>query len=165
FHVDPNIRDNDEETPLFVVETVQVARILIEELHGDIYVKNNEGLTAEEKIRSEGEFVAVADYLKTVRTRTSNGSSSVENSNGDVEHGNERLPPLPPNVTVNMGTTTEDEVPQEVDPAFRARIEELASREDFQGEEGQRQLRVLVTEAVRGVERESETRDVRRRVE
>ncbi|KAL8800042.1 MAG: hypothetical protein Q9182_005442 [Xanthomendoza sp. 2 TL-2023] len=165
FHVDPNIRDSDRETPLFVVETVQIARILIEELHCDISLKNDEGLTAEEKIRSEGEFVAVADYLKVVRMRTSNGSPLVDDSNEDVENGNERLPPLPPNVTVNMGTTTEDEVPEEVDPTFRARIEELASREDFQGEEGQRQLRELVTEAVRGVEQESEARAVRRRVD
>ncbi|KAI4245449.1 MAG: hypothetical protein L6R40_002510 [Gallowayella cf. fulva] len=166
FHVDPDIRDKDGETALFVTETVQIARILVEEMHCDISIANHDELIAEERIRSEGEFVTVADYLKTVRVRRANGSSVTthESNNVELEQVEEEpLPPLPPNVTVNMGTTTEDEVPEEADPAFRARIEELASRDDFQGVEGQRQLRELVTEAIRGVERESETRDVRRR--
>lgn len=165
FHVDVNITDEDGETSLFVAETVETAKILVEELHCDTSLKNDEGSTAEDKIRTEGEFVTVADYLKTVRTRTTSGSSPTDRPDGQSRQEEEPLPPLPPNVTVNMGTTTEDEVPEEVDPAFRARIEELASREDFQGEEGQKQLRELVTDAVRGVERDADGRDVRRRVE
>ncbi|KAL8748510.1 MAG: hypothetical protein Q9184_007254 [Pyrenodesmia sp. 2 TL-2023] len=160
-HVNPNICDEDGETPLFVAETVETAQILTEELHCDISHKNDEGITAEEKIRGEGDFVAVADYLKEVRMKDSNGV------NGEVQEGEEeqRPPPLPPNVTVNMGTATETDVPDEVDPVFRAKIEELAAREDFRDEEGQRRLKELVTEAVRGVERGAEEgRDVRRRV-
>ncbi|KAL8697334.1 MAG: hypothetical protein Q9201_007172 [Fulgogasparrea decipioides] len=162
FHVDPNIKDEDGETPLFVAETVEAAKILIEELHCDPAQKNDEELTAEEKIRSEGDFVAVADYLKEQRTRGGDTASPTGNGGEEAE---QRPPSLPPNVTVNMGTTTEDEIPDEPDPAFRAKIEELAAREDFQGEEGQRHLRELVTEAVRGVERDVEERYVRRRVE
>ncbi|KAL8910544.1 MAG: hypothetical protein Q9171_004166 [Xanthocarpia ochracea] len=165
FHVDPNIKDEDGESSLFVAETVETARILVEELNCDVSVKNHEGSTAEEKIRSEGDFVTIADYLKTVRSTATNGGSPTDTPDGDVRQEEEPLPPLPPNVTVNMGTTTEDEVPEEPDPAIRARIEELASREDFQGEEGQRQLRELVTEVVRGVERDVEGRDIRRRLE
>ncbi len=124
---------------------------------------NDEGVTAEEKIRVEGDFVVVADYLKEVRMRASDGA------NGEVQEmdgvGEQRPPPLPPNVTVNMGTATEDEVPEEVDPVFRAKIEELAARENFRDEEGQRRLKELVTEAVRGVERDSDGRDVRRRLD
>ncbi|RMZ85925.1 hypothetical protein DV736_g6521, partial [Chaetothyriales sp. CBS 134916] len=51
---------------------------------------------------------------------------------------------------------------QEPDPEFRRRIEELAGRDDFQTEEGQRQLRELITDAIRGA---SNDREVRRRVE
>ena len=165
FHVNVNITDEDGETSLFVAETVETSKILVEELHCDTSLKNNEGSTAEEKIRTEGDFVTVADYLKTVVTRTTSGSSPTDMPDGHRPQEEEPLPPLPPNVTVNMGTTTEDEVPEEVDPAFRARIEALASREDFQGEEGQKQLRELVTDAVREVERDADGRDVRRRVE
>ncbi|KAL8877499.1 MAG: hypothetical protein Q9198_004496, partial [Flavoplaca austrocitrina] len=153
-------KDEDGETSLFAVETVETATILVEELDCDTSLKNEEGLTAEEKIRTEGDFVTVADYLRTVSARAASGSSPNDVSDAQRRQEEEPLPPLPPNVTVNMGTTTEDEVPEEVDPTFRARIEELASREDFQGEEGQKQLRELVTDAVRKVE----GRDVRRRV-
>ncbi|KAI4103886.1 MAG: hypothetical protein LQ339_004003 [Xanthoria mediterranea] len=165
FHVDVNITDEDGETSLFVAETVETTKILVEELHCDTALKNNEGSTAEEKIRTDGDFVTVADYLKTVGTRTTSGSSPTDTPDAHRPQEEEPLPPLPPNVTVNMGTTTEDEVPAEVDPAFRARIEALASREDFQSEEGQKQLRELVTDAVREVERDADGRDVRRRVE
>ncbi|KAL8672550.1 MAG: hypothetical protein Q9168_002986 [Polycauliona sp. 1 TL-2023] len=158
FEVHVNIKDEDGETPLFVVETVETAKILVNELHCDTSIKNNEGMTAEEEIRSAGDFVTVADFLRTAST---NGSSANEGSDRQGGPEEQPLPQLPPNVTVNMGTTTEEEVPDEVDPAFRARIEELASREDFKGEEGQKQLRELVTDAVRGVE----GRDVRRRVD
>ncbi|KAI4170462.1 MAG: hypothetical protein LQ343_004965 [Gyalolechia ehrenbergii] len=164
FHVDPNLKDEDGETPLFVVETVETAQTLVEELRCDPKQKNDEGMTAEEKIRSEGDFVAVADYLKEVRVEGHAETSSAIEENGNAQQEEQRPPPLPPNVTVNMGTTTEEEVPEEVDPVFRAKIEELAAREDFQDEEGQRRLRELVTEAVRGVERDAEGRDVRRRV-
>ncbi|KAL8872796.1 MAG: hypothetical protein Q9198_007144 [Flavoplaca austrocitrina] len=160
FQVDVNIKDEDGETSLFAVETVETAKILVEELDCDTSLKNDEGLTAEEKIRTEGDFVIVADYLGTISARAASGSSPNDGSDAQRRQEEEPLPPLPPNVTVNMGTTTEDELPEEVDPAFRARIEELASREDFQGEEGQKQLRELVTDAVRKVE----GRDVRRRV-
>ncbi|KAL9009608.1 MAG: hypothetical protein Q9173_005382 [Seirophora scorigena] len=66
-----------------------------------------------------------------------------------------------------MGVAAEEDVPDEVaDPGFCARIEQLAAREDFRDEEGQRRLKELVTEAVRGVERDvgAEGRDVRRKV-
>ncbi len=45
----------------------------------------------------------------------------------------------------------------------RPLLEELAAREDFQGEEGQRELRSLVTEAVGGLAADANARDVRRR--
>ncbi|KAL8900729.1 MAG: hypothetical protein Q9207_005554 [Kuettlingeria erythrocarpa] len=163
FHVDPNIRDEDGETPLFVTETVETVQILVEELHCDISHTNDEGITAEEKIRGEGDFVVVADYLKEVRMRARDGTNGGMQERDGV--GEQRPPPLPPNVTVNMGTATEDEVPEEVDPVFKAKIEELAAREDFRDEEGQRRLKELVTEAVRGVERGSDGRDVRRRLD
>ena len=165
FHVNSNMKDEDGETPLFVAETVATAKVLAEELHCDLGLKNDEGMTAEEKIRSEGDFVAVADYLKELRMRTRAESSSNQDHNGVSLQDGQRPPPLPPNVTVSVGTTTEDEVPEEVDPVFRAKIEELAARGDFQDEEGQRRLRELVTEAVRGVERDAEGRDVRRRAD
>ena len=174
FHVDVNIRDEDEETPLFVVETVEAAQALVEELGADIKATNSDGQTAEEKILTEGETPTIAAFLKEVRIQ--HGSQKGEGPrdtqrlpssspfSDDIHHP----PPLPPNVTVNLGTMEEAssaEAQAEADPAFRQRIEELAASEDFQGEEGQKQLRELITDAVRGVSSTGNERDVRRRLQ
>ena len=173
-HVDPDIKDEDGETPLFVVETVEAAQVLIDELRADPLVENDEGMTAEEKIRNEGDFITIAEFLRESRIRGNshaqggtNGTSVARTAEATLLHNQVgHPPPLPPNVTVNIGTM-EEQLPAEVeaDPEFRARIEELAAREDFRGEEGQRKLRDLITNAVRGVETEGSGRDVRRRLE
>jgi len=149
---------------------VPVATALLE-LGSDITWKNAEGLTAEEKIEGEDEFPLVAAFLR--QHGSSNPAAAVVAQGAEVitaaSTGQDpggvlgRPPPLPEGLQVNIGTMQE---PQEgeVDPEFRRRIEELASRDDFQGEEGQRQLRELVTEAVTGLREDTNERDVRRRI-
>lgn len=155
FKVDVNLKDEDGETCLFVAETVEVARCLIEELGVDTAVKNEEGLTAENSIVADGSFPPLGTYLSGLSPGgTQVGSSVVQ-------------PDLPPNVKVTYGSVPEqpnvDDM--EVDPEFRRRIEELASKENFHSEEGQQELRALVTDAIRGVSGEGQERDVKRRLE
>lgn len=171
FHVNPNIKDEDGETPMFVVETVEAARLLVEELDADASIKNSEGFTAEEKIRTEGDFTNIADFLREnglrqcaeSGTNGNNADSSVSSLFNDEVHP----PPLPPNVKIDLGTMSEVSLTDgtEVDSAFRQRIEELAARDDFQAEEGQRQLRELITGVIRGVGDGNSDRVVRRRVD
>ncbi|CZR62059.1 related to ankyrins [Phialocephala subalpina] len=157
FHVDVNLKDEDGETALFVVETVDCAKILVEELHADITIVGDEGKTAREKFAEENEVPEVAVYLRMKELESQvNGTSAAPTTN-DVHPP----PPLPEGVQVNIGTMAEEEAGEVVDPEFRRRIEELASREDFQGEEGQRALRELITEAIRG--EVGEERQVRQR--
>ena len=162
FLVDPNIKDEDGETALFVVETVESAQCLVDELGADPTVKNDEGMTAEEIIRAEGDYPTVADFLRVSRVI---GAPVAE---GDQSTGNEsHPPPLPPNVKVHLGTMEDSQVlgdATDADPEFRRRIEELAARDDFREEEGQKQLRDLITDAIRGNVREDE-RQVRPRLE
>lgn len=173
FHVDVNIKDEDGETALFVVETIEAAQTLLEELRGDATVTDEEGMTAEEKIRADGDYPTIAEYLRESRTRgiATNGFGEGQAENGvaaSVDSGSHRPPPLPPNVTVNVttvdATMPESQGEEAVDPEFRRRIEELAAREDFQSEQGQNELRELIKDAVRGVGAH-EGRDVRRRLE
>jgi len=163
FKVDPNLKDEDGETALFVVETVEAAQILLEELGADASVRNSDGQTAEEKIRTDGDYPTIADYLRETRTR----NLGVGGAEAAVLNDRHNLPPLPPNVTINVASTDAPEFEEssqaEPDPDFRRRIEELASRQDFQGEDGQRDLRDLIRDAVRGVGTDGE-RDVRRRI-
>ena len=162
FHVDPNVRDEDGETALFVVESVEPAQCLIEELGADPTVKNDEGMTAEEKIRAEGDYPTIADFLRESRVI----GAPADGDNQSFENGS-HPPPLPPNVKIHVGTMEESHAAgegTEADPEFRRRIEELAARDDFQGEEGQKQLRDLIKDAIRGAGRDDE-RQVRPRLE
>lgn len=154
FKVDVNLKDEDHETCLFVTETVQVAKCLVEELHIDLSIRNEEDMTALEKFASEDEFPEITAYLQAYATGNSDTDVTTTTS----------LPPLPPNMTLNINPTPQISAVegQEPDPEFRRRIEELAAKENFHTEEGQRELRQLITDAVKGV---NDDRDVRRRID
>lgn len=159
FRVPVNLRDEDSETALFVVETVEAARLLVEELGIDTALAGDEGLTAREKIQQDGDFPAVAEYLAS-REGAAAGTAQAA-VNGASLNGS--LPPVPQGLAVNFGTVNEDEAAgASPDPEFRRRIEELAAREDLDTEAGQAALRQLVEEAVAGEELAQE-RNVRPR--
>ena len=163
FHVDVDIKDEDAETPLFVVETVEAARLLIDELSADPKIKSNEGMTAEDKIREEGDFTTIADFLKESRLRSVPVAGHSQQEILPVSDA-DRPPPLPANIKMHMGTLEEEGNlgdASEADPEFRRRIEELATKEDFKGEEAQKQLKELITDAIRGAGRDE--REVRQR--
>lgn len=155
FNVTVDLKDEDGETALFVAETVDCAKLLVEELHADITIRNHEGKTARDKIVEESDFPEVAVYLRVKELEAQvNGSSDFATNGIHVP------PPLPEGISMNIGSIAPEDVGEVVDPEFRRRIEELAAREDYEGEEGQRRLRELVTEALRG---EVNERDVRQR--
>lgn len=171
FHVDVNLKDEDGETPLFVAETVQAAQVLAEELGADLTIKNDEGLTAEEKIRADGDCPTVADFLRECRQQ--NGAPQAQDAEphdhqpSDALFNNDLVSTsLPPNVSVKIGVMDEENAALDVDvgPEFKQRIEELAARDDFQEAEGQRQLKDLISDAVRSTGVTSNTMNVRRRI-
>ena len=147
FNVPVDLRDEDGETALFVVESVAAARVLVEELHLDQTIQNDEGQIARDKIEAEGDWMAVVEYLRgpTGATVTVNGSSSAAGTN-DTNTPVE-LPPVPEGLSVTVGTMSED-AGQEPDPEFRRLIEQLAAREDLQTPEGQAELQRLVEAAI-----------------
>lgn len=164
FSINPNLVDEDGETALFVAETVEIAKYLLEEIGVDPMIRNTEGENAEEKIRAEGDFVVVADYLKAARSvgLESHTNGSLNANEEAAEAVAERPAPLPPGIQLQVGSLEDEENLGEIeDPELKRRIDELASREDFQGEEAQRELRQLVTDALNGTVREQ--RDVRAR--
>lgn len=161
FHVNVNLKDEDGETALFVCETQECARILVEEFNVDTTIRGEEGMTAREKIVAEEEFPEVAVYLmihefgSAEGTNTSIASASASDIIGQA-------PPLPEGVKVDIGTISEAELGIDApDPEFRRRIEELATRPDFEGEAAQNELRQLVAEALGS--RSAEERNVRQR--
>lgn len=164
YNANVNVLDEDGETALFACEKLEVAQCLVEELGADWRVRNGEGKTAEEKIgEEEGEAVEVVQYLRSVRDAADGGEGgSGENA---LVNGGAPPPPLPNGVKVNVGSMEEEDAGDAPDPEIRRRIEELAARDDFQTEEGQRQLRELVLEVVTGIGAEQADRSVRRRMD
>ena len=157
FHVDVNLKDEDGESPLFQVESVAIARVLVEDLQADARMVNDEAMTAADKIGAEGDWPLVAAYLRDVETATPSAvATGSSNTNGVVypePNGTRAPPPLPPDVSITVGAIQEpgdDAAAEVVDPEFKRRIEHLAARDDFRGEAGQRELRNLITDAVRG---------------
>lgn len=158
YKVPVDLRDEDGETALFVVETVDAARVLVEELGLDAKIKNDEEQTAREKFEVEAEYPEVVEYLAGLE-----GEATASASVNGTEAIGTSLPPAPEGLNITVGTMDEAEVGrQPVDPEFRRRIEELAAREDFETAEGQAALRELVREAIGG-EGLSEERSVRPR--
>ena len=161
FKVDPNLTDEDGETALFVVETVEAAKCLVEDLHADASITNVDGITAEQKIREEGDYPVIADFLQVEDRVQGRGAEA------DSTPDSDRPPPLPPGVKVDVRTADATEMSEtetaQVDPEFRRRIEELAAREDFSADSAQSELRELIKDAVRTVD--DGGRDVRQRTE
>lgn len=181
FGVDANIVDEDGETALFNAETVEMAKELLI-LGVSMDVKNGEGQTAAEKLDDEDEQPIIAAFLRhaaggasvdeaaSVVAQTGGAANSAAAQNGtngvDDPSSVHAPPPLPGNFKVNMGTMDAGEAGEEPDPEIRRRIEELAARPDFQTEEGQAELRKLVTEIISGFGSEGEgPANSRRRVE
>lgn len=158
FHVNVNLTDEDGETALFVCETVEAAKVLVEELHASITIRGDEeGKTAREKFAEENDFPEVAVYLRVKELEAHVNGAISEDTTNRVHPP----PPLPEGVSVDIGTMAPEDAGEVVDPEFRRRIEELAARDDFQGEDGQRALRELITEALGGGL--GQERDVRQR--
>ncbi|KAF4631131.1 hypothetical protein G7Y89_g7001 [Cudoniella acicularis] len=157
FDVDVDLKDEDGETALFVTETVDCAKFLVEDLHADMFVVGNGGQTAREKISEENDFPEVAVYLrmKELEAGVVNGVGEGSTTNGT------RPPPLPEGVRVNLEMMNPEEAGEVVDPEFRRRIQELAERDDYEEEGGQDALRQLVGDAIRGDI--GQQREVRRR--
>ncbi|KAL8367002.1 hypothetical protein RB595_007896 [Gaeumannomyces hyphopodioides] len=148
-----DLRDEDGETALFVVETVPAARVLVEELGLDLALRGDDGVTARQKLEADDEFPEVVEYLRRKEAATNgavNGESAGSSSSSSSSSAG--LPRPPEGLSVTMGTMpdpeTEDVPPP--NPELRRRIEELARREDLSSAEGQAQLRQLVEEVLAG---------------
>jgi hypothetical protein len=166
YHVDPNIADEDGDTPLFYAESLEVAHCLVDELGADTGKRNAEGMNAEDKIAEEAEGSWVPAVLEYLRNKTGrfaavvNGASAAETVSPLIA----RPGMAPDNVQIEFGTM--QELPEgDADPEIRRRIEELASKGDLESEDVQRELRALVTDVVSGLREDAAREPQRRRVE
>ncbi|OUM52660.1 hypothetical protein BVG19_g1866 [[Candida] boidinii] len=85
---DINIQDVDGDTPLHHAETVDVAKILINEFNANYKLKNNEGLTPAKYQEEEDEFPELIEFLNKVENygvESVNNNNNSNNNNKDKE--------------------------------------------------------------------------------
>jgi uncharacterized protein len=140
---DINVKDLEGDTPLHMCELVEVAREMIEELGANVSLKNNEGLTAAEAVREEGDFDDLADYLESVTpdvVRSNVDNSALAYTEFRDEDGD--------------GWDTEEDSDGEEGQApprdAAERIDELLRLEEEDGVNRDEELREIVSEVVMG---------------
>lgn len=136
---DINIKDNDGDTPLHHCEDVETAKFIVEELHGDWTVQNNESQTALDSKEEDDEFPDLIQYLTSLKA-----SGPIPNTSADDQGS--LLTSLPSSGDVqghNIRYMLQDEEQGEVDQKRRRQIEAI-----IHGDNPQEALRDLITNAV-----------------
>jgi len=172
---DVNIEDNEGDTPLFVAETVETARCLVEELGADINHQNDVGLTVRllffpPCIRRVGS-VRKGRGRGLIGRRQSKALDMIEDDgnflhvvaylhermSGGAGEENGVLPPASGNVHVSYTTMgVPDDMGVLVADERQQRIAEIAEFADLDSQEAQRALRELITGVVRDSDRVGE---------
>ncbi|KAJ1032496.1 hypothetical protein NDA16_000520 [Ustilago loliicola] len=141
-----NTTDSDLDTPLFVCETVETARCLIEEFSADAKHKNSEGITAAQQAL-ENEHEELARYIASVT------GEALEQH--DEENNEEELDEDENGVQRSQATelTTEEQAAedQRLDAQtdqLMARVGEIMTRAEREGFDPEDELRTLVSESV-----------------
>ncbi|KAM0788382.1 hypothetical protein ACM66B_001521 [Microbotryomycetes sp. NB124-2] len=140
---DVNTTDDDGETCLFVCETVDMARLIVEQLGGNASHRNSEGLTAAASL--EEDYPEVAAYLRSVTgepapvaTFDPNGQDQDQSTQLASEQ-QQQQPPRP-----DFDTPT-DEILSRVRQVMQA-----SERGELSEQDTETRLREIVTEVVHG---------------
>ncbi|PWN51449.1 hypothetical protein IE53DRAFT_386192, partial [Violaceomyces palustris] len=155
-----NVTDSDKDTPLFVCEDVETAKLLIEEFGADPKWKNEEGLTPAQQAE-ENEHEELAEYLRSLTGEVTASKSDSEASSDDEEEGRggerEQGQEVQEDgeVEQRLGSMRLSSQDQEDDEQAEARMEELMQKVGEIIERSERdstdpdpELRALVGEAV-----------------
>jgi hypothetical protein len=172
YNVNPNLTDEDGETPLFYAESLDVAKCLVTELGADPSLRNHEGVLAADKISEDGDGSWVPSVVQYLRQKTgshpSESPAPPQDATPDTFTANailNRPERLPDNVQVNFSVMQELPEGAVADPEIKRRIEELAAKESLDSGEAQRELRELVTDIVSGMHAGEDRETQRRRMD
>jgi len=122
---DVNVKDNDNETPLFTVESVEVARWLIN--HGaDITIQNADGMTPAQHLAEE--FPCVSSYLYSLAPSL----------------------PAPTASLPQPSSYTTDQAASSITQSILTNAQEIMQRAEAEGRDPEKELREMVGRAVLG---------------
>lgn len=134
-----NTTDSDGDTALFVCESVDAARCLVEEYSADAAHKNNEGLTPAQQA-SENDAEDVASYLRSVTGETATDLDGEDEDDDGV-------PATISSAESGLNAEQEEHLEAATDQLM-ARVEEIMTRCEREGLDPEDELRELVSESV-----------------
>lgn len=142
-----NTTDSDLDTPLFVCETVESARCLIEEFGADAKHKNAEGLTPAQQAYENGND-DLARYIASVTGESLEQEEEDEDEEEEVEEDENGVPrSSAPALTAEEQAAQEERLEAQTDQLM-ARVGEIMTRAEQQGIDPEPELRTLVSESV-----------------
>ncbi|KAK3818834.1 MAG: ankyrin repeat-containing domain protein [Benniella sp.] len=137
-----NVEDPDKDTPLFVCETVEIAKLLVEN-GADAYHVNDNGLTAAENAEEE-EWPEVAHYLREV--------TGVPHPDDDDDEQEDDMSHLLREDSGNESEENDDEEDSgeedATDNTFKDRIETIMKATEADGVNRDEELANIVKEAL-----------------
>lgn len=140
-----NTTDSDLDTPLFVCETVDSARCLIEEFHADAKHKNADGLTAAQQAL-ENEHEELAEYIAGVTGESLQGNDHEDQ--GDAEDDDENgVSAQASHLTAEEQAEQDERLDAQTDQLM-ARVGDIMTRAERDGTDPEPELRTLVSDSV-----------------
>lgn len=136
--------DSDLDTPLFVCETVESARCLIEEFGANAKHRNADGLTPAMQAL-ENEHEELARYIAGVTGESLEGEADEEEEEEDDENG------VPRSASAELTGDEQTEEDARLDAQtdqLMARVGEIMTRAERDGTDPEPELRTLVSESV-----------------
>lgn len=139
-----NVTDSDLDTPLFVCETVEAARCLIEEFHANAKHTNSEGLTAAQQA-FENEHEDLAQYIASVTGESLQTEQEEEDVLGEDGNGDARTDGR--DLTQEEQAAEDERLDAQTDQLM-ARVGEIMTRAEHEGFDPEDELRALVSDSV-----------------
>ena len=142
-----NTTDSDLDTPLFVCETVESARCLIEEFSADARHKNSEGLTAAQQAL-ENEHEDLARYIASVTGESLEQPEDDDDNEAEVDEDENGVPrSSAPTLTAEQQAEQDQRLDAQTDQLM-VRVGEIMTRAEREGFDPEDELRTLVSESV-----------------
>ncbi|GAC97315.1 hypothetical protein PHSY_004900 [Pseudozyma hubeiensis SY62] len=146
-----NTTDSDLDTPLFVCETIEAARCLIEEFHADAKHTNADGLTAAQQAM-ENEHEELARYIagvtgESLQDNDGDADDEQQDEEATVDEDENGVPRQSQSLTAEQQTAQDEMLDAQTDQLM-VRVGEIMTRAERDGTDPEPELRTLVSESV-----------------
>ncbi|GAV29502.1 hypothetical protein PMKS-003003 [Pichia membranifaciens] len=147
---DPNVQDSDGDTPLHHTESLDTAKVLVQEFNANYRLKNNDGLNVKDFFIEENEFADLIRFFTILEQTGDSSAKELTSAGSDGATLSEGKLRLPDGQEIKAFLTTDndaDENSEEVKER-REKLQEIFGNTDLSEEQRDEQLRNYVVGVV-----------------